>query len=191
MFRSFLPVLLIVHVASAYFIITEPARNTRWKNNAVNLVSWQKGALDGIDSFDIEFARLAVDGNLFAAKDVPSSQTSLNFLLQDVPAGDDYYVLLINSTHGVIHAVSSRFTILDSSDSSAPTGQAPFQDAPTVTVSGRPNPTQEFATTFPARVGVSNGATGGWNEGSWRRQLVAVGATIFTSLLGVVLRTML
>lgn len=76
--------------------------------------------------------------------------TSLNILLQDVPPGNDYFLIFMNSTHGVMHATSPRFTVLPAS-SPAKAGQpTAIPDAPTVTVSGAPNPTQPFATTFPA-----------------------------------------
>ena len=71
--------------------------------------------------------------------------------LQDVPAGDDYFLIFINSTNGILHATSSRFEILAAS--STPTASASLTAAPgvaTVTVSGGPNPTQQFSTTFPA-----------------------------------------
>jgi hypothetical protein len=72
-----------------------------------------------------------------------------------VPPGDDYFLLFINSTHGVMHATSPRFSILpagSTSNSSATTNPK----AATVTVSGAPNPTQAFATTFAI---ATNGAS--------------------------------
>jgi len=139
---------------SAYFVITEPTRDSQWTNGVANPITWRKGVLDGVTSFDIEIARLSQDGLTLVARNVPSTTNSLNILLQDVPAGDDYFLIFINSTHGVMHATSPRFTVASAS-SPAKTGQlSALSDVTTVTVSGAPNPTQPFATTFPA---VANG----------------------------------
>ncbi|KAJ7156113.1 hypothetical protein C8R43DRAFT_999403 [Mycena crocata] len=135
---------------SAYFVVTAPKLNDQWANGETRMVSWSKGALDGISSFDIEMSQLSTDGLTLIAKNVPSadsSEKSVNILLQDVPPGDDYFLLFLNSTHGVMHATSPRFSILaagGASNSSTTTNPK----AATVTVSGAPNPTQAFATTF-------------------------------------------
>ncbi|KIK52406.1 hypothetical protein GYMLUDRAFT_77820 [Collybiopsis luxurians FD-317 M1] len=148
----------LVSQTLAYFLINEPASSTQWSNGAANLISWTKGLEDGIDAFDVELARLSDDGLIFVARDVPCAkgQTSaLNIYLQDVPPADDYFLLFLNSTPGTMYATSNRFTILDSS-SSASSGSQPSTNpsAATVTVSGSPNPTMPFATTFA----LSNGA---------------------------------
>ena len=55
------------------------------------------------------------------------------------------------SSHGVLYSLSPRFTILDAGQSPTATSTATADpDAATVTISGAPNPTKEFATTFPA-----------------------------------------
>jgi len=141
--------------AAAYFVITEPTRDSQWRNGDPNPVTWRKGVLDGIATFDVEMARLGQDGLTFVARNVPTTSSSLNIMLQDVPAGDDYFLIFINSTHGVMHATSPRFTVLSAS-SPATSGQpTAISNAATVTVSGAPNPTRPFATTFAA---VANGA---------------------------------
>lgn len=81
---------------------------------------------------------------------VPAAQGQINLQLQDVPPGDDYFLIFINATHGVLHTTSSRFTILAPSASPSGTVPSPAGGVPTVTVSGSPNPTAQFATTFPA-----------------------------------------
>ncbi|KIM35382.1 hypothetical protein M413DRAFT_449769 [Hebeloma cylindrosporum] len=141
---------LSLQVSANYFIITSPAAQSQWQNNAANLVSWEKGVLDDIYGFDVEMARMSKDGLTLVARNVPATQKRLNIFLQDVPAGDDYFLIFINSTHGVMHATSSKFTILASSASPSSTPPSPAEGIPTVTVSGSPNPTQLFATTFPA-----------------------------------------
>ncbi|KAF7338571.1 hypothetical protein MVEN_02083300 [Mycena venus] len=135
---------------SAYFMVNAPNLNDQWANGETRMISWTKGANDGVTSFDIEMSRLSTDGLTLIAKNVPSadsSQKSINILLQDVPPGDDYFLLFINSTHGVMHGTSPRFSIL-AAGASTNGSTATNPKAATVTVSGAPNPTQAFATTF-------------------------------------------
>ncbi|KAJ7074418.1 hypothetical protein C8F01DRAFT_1215664 [Mycena amicta] len=137
--------------ASGYFVVTSPSLNDQWINGEAHKVSWTKGAKDGITSFDIEMTRLSASGLTLVAKNVPSadsSQKSINILLQDVPAGDDYFLLFLNSTHGAMHGTSQRFSVLASGSSGGNMSSSTNPKAATVTVSGEPNPTQAFATTF-------------------------------------------
>ncbi|KAF8621859.1 hypothetical protein AX15_007454 [Amanita polypyramis BW_CC] len=170
---------LIIQTA-AYFSFSEPKQGTKWKNNGVNVISWKKGKLDGIDSFDIEFTRSSSSGNWLVAKGVSSSQTSLNIMVQNLPPGDDYFVIFMNSTHGVVNAVSPQFSILDSSSSSQVNSPASIGSSPTVTVASTPNPTQLFATTFPAGISSALALT----LDRWRIQTTAMGAAIATSFIG-------
>jgi hypothetical protein len=173
----------LVSRASAYFIITEPTPSTVWVNGAANLISWSKGLLDGVNTFDIEMTRLSQDGLTFVARDVPTTTgNSLNVLLQDIPAADDYFLLFINSTHGIMYSTSSRFTILNATDSSSANSSQPSPNpsAPTVTVSGSPNPTNAFATTFPPS---ANGVKAGWDS-AWTSQLVSLACAFTACLMG-------
>jgi len=140
--------------ASSYFVITEPTRTTTWVNGAANVVTWSKGLFDGVDFVDIEMSRLNTDGLTLIARNTPVKPASLNIYLDSLPTGDDYFLLFINVTHGGMYATSPRFTIADSANSSS-TQPKPNAAVPTVTVSGAPNPTIAFATTFPAS---ANGA---------------------------------
>lgn len=83
---------------------------------------------------------------------VPVNAAGLPIILRDVPAGDDYYVTFINSTHGLMYSLSQRFTILPNSSgqssSNPPFSKRGKQTLATVTVSGAPNPTSGFAYTF-------------------------------------------
>ncbi|KAF9233332.1 hypothetical protein BU15DRAFT_66682 [Melanogaster broomeanus] len=143
---GFTLLLSLLASAHAYFVVTQPGTSTSWANGSPYPVSWSKGLLDGIDTFDIELMRLTVDGLYLVAKDVPSTFKSLNVLLQDVPSGDDYFLLCLNSTHGVTYSVSSRFSVTNSS--SGITNPTPDTSAPTVTVSGAPDPLKLFAATL-------------------------------------------
>jgi hypothetical protein len=100
---------------------------------------------------------MSTDGLTLVARNVPAKQKSLNILLQDVPAGNDYFLIFINSTHGVLHATSPMFTVLAANATASTTPPSPANGVPTVTISGSPNPTQQFATTFPA---IASGALG-------------------------------
>ncbi|EIN05198.1 hypothetical protein PUNSTDRAFT_38421, partial [Punctularia strigosozonata HHB-11173 SS5] len=129
--------------------ITYPNSTQPWVNGQTNHVSWVKGLLDGVHGFDIELARLSTDSLIFLASNVPTNKNfGLNVFLQDVPAADDYFLVFLNSTHGVTYVVSDRFTILDASSSSS--ALSPLTTAATITISGGPNPTAQFVTTFPA-----------------------------------------
>ncbi|KAI0820147.1 hypothetical protein BC628DRAFT_1331131 [Trametes gibbosa] len=168
--------------ASSYFIINEPPKGGQWTNNAVNPISWTKGLLDGVHNVDIELARLSTDGLIFVARDVPAAVSTggVNIFIQDIPTADDYYLLFVNSTNGVMYSSSQQFSIADSANGTA---ASPIASAATVTVSGGPNPTAVFATTFPPS---ANGiGLPAWKavEGA-RRQLAAVGCVMVMCALG-------
>lgn len=55
----------------------------------------------------------------------------------------------MNHTQGATHAISPKFSIVDSVSADKGTQPGPLPNAPTVTVSGIPNPTATFATIFP------------------------------------------
>ncbi|KAI9572309.1 hypothetical protein HD554DRAFT_2068872 [Boletus coccyginus] len=136
---------LLSSVHAQYFVVNQPSTSTSWANGSPYPFSWTKGLLDGINSFDVELTRLSADGLIFVAKNVPATYNTLNILLQDVPAGDDYFLLCVNSTHGLVYSVSSRFAI---TNSSSPSNPSPSPSVPTVTVSGSPDPLKHFATTL-------------------------------------------
>lgn len=116
--------------------------------------------MDGVNGFDVEMARLSTDGLTLIAKNVPAQQQSLNIFLQDTQPGDDYFLVFMNSTHGVMYATSPRFTVLAAGGTPNSTALSPNNAVPTVTVSGAPDPTKAFVTTFPALP--NNGVVGGW-----------------------------
>jgi hypothetical protein len=164
-------------------MITTPSTTSVWQNGAANVVTWTKGLLDNIHEFDVEIARLSQDGLIFVAKDVPASPgNSLNIFLQDVPPADDYFLLFLNSTHGIMYSTSSRFTILaaGATVSSNVSHASPDPSAPTVTVSGAPDPTKAFSTTFPPS---ANGVRAAWND-AWSRQIACLFAALAACLFG-------
>ncbi|KAI0058761.1 hypothetical protein BV25DRAFT_1829753 [Artomyces pyxidatus] len=154
--RVLLAVVLLPLAAHAYFQVTSPSKGVQWANNQTYPISWSKGLFDGVDTFDLELSRLGTDGLVFVAKDVPSYTGTLNVALQNVPPADDYFLLFLNSTHGVMYGNSQQFSIAATGTNNASAPQ-PDGSKPTVTVSGGPNPTAVFATTFPPS---SNGAFG-------------------------------
>ncbi|EAU87867.2 hypothetical protein CC1G_01514 [Coprinopsis cinerea okayama7 len=153
---------------SAYFVVTNPARDAQWVNGQVNVVTWEKGLMDGINGFDVEMARMSADGLILVARNVLSKPHSLGIYIENIPPGDDYVVICINSTHGVLHGTSQRFTILPSGATPTTTQPPLDKKAVTVTVTQGPNPTAFWATTLPpvpysgstsVRMGM------GWGEG--------------------------
>jgi len=156
----------------AYFSISEPAVGRQWANGVANPVQWTKGVLDQVESFDIELARMNKDGILYVARDVPAKDTAFNIYLTDVPTGDDYFMVFINSTHGVMYAITPMFTIVDSSSASNGSMASPVASVPTITVSGAPNPTAAFVTTYPP---ANDGIPLGWvGMGGWMSCLVTI-----------------
>ena len=53
---------------AAYFIIQNPGNSTQLVNNVANVISWTKGAGDGIMGFDLEMTRMSVDGLFLIAR---------------------------------------------------------------------------------------------------------------------------
>ena len=96
---------------------------------------------------------------------VPANSGAICLETQDLPEGDDYYFFFENKTHSKIYAISPRFSIVNSTSeitgvnatvagpmSGQASGYGPNGangPIPTVTISGPPNPTKTFATTFP------------------------------------------
>ncbi|CCM02056.1 uncharacterized protein FIBRA_04132 [Fibroporia radiculosa] len=134
-------------VKADYWEVTSPTSGVEWVNGRANLLAWSKGLLDGIDMFDIEMQRLSVAGVSFVAHNVPSSMSSLNVYLQDVPVGNDYYISFMNLTDGALWASSAAFAISNSANATLPSSDG---SAPTVTISGAPAPTDQFAISFAA-----------------------------------------
>ncbi|KAG1873231.1 hypothetical protein F4604DRAFT_780925 [Suillus subluteus] len=162
------------------FVVNQPGSSTSWKNGSPYPVSWTLGLQDGFDTFDVELTRLSRVGIFFVAKGLPVTMSSLNVVLEDVPAGDDYFLICINSTAGITYAVSSRFSVVDANA----TGSNPSPaSAPTVTVSGVPNALTQFAQTFgPSTNGV---ASPGW--AGIRNQVTAISVSVGAALIGGVM----
>ncbi|KAI0289727.1 hypothetical protein BC826DRAFT_1030187 [Russula brevipes] len=140
-FVAFLPL-----ATQGYFEVTYPPKGTIVGNGTVLPVTWKKGLLDGVEFLDLELTRMSQDGLIFIARDIPSSMGGLNIYFDSVPMGDDYFLIFANTTHGAMYGVSKQFSIANSNSSNS-TSQ-PLPSKPTVTVSGGPNPTAQFATTF-------------------------------------------
>jgi hypothetical protein len=76
---------------------------------------------------------------------VPVSLGLLNINIQDVPIADDYYVIFLNMSEGIIYSLSSKFTITNSSSDA--NGQSE-SDNPTASIKGAPTPTETWALAF-------------------------------------------
>ncbi|KIJ41888.1 hypothetical protein M422DRAFT_31539 [Sphaerobolus stellatus SS14] len=140
---------------SVYFVVNTPSKGDKWVNDQVNYVTWTIGRNDQnpVSVFDLELVRLSAEGINYIAKNVPVGAPGLPLELHDVPAGDDYFLVFINSTHGLEYAMSNQFTILsDGSDNGTsiktPSTKKGQSLLATVTVNGPPNPTNPFIHTF-------------------------------------------
>ncbi|KAN0130568.1 hypothetical protein V8E53_009820 [Lactarius tabidus] len=142
---------LLPLAAHAYFMVTAPTKGVQWGNNQTYPVSWVKGLLDGVNYIDLELTRMSVDGLILIARDIPAASGGINLALNSVPPGDDYFLLFVNSTHGVMYGTSPQFSITSAGSGNASTQLIAKQ--PTVTISGGPNPTAQFAATFGATSG--------------------------------------
>ncbi|KAG9000015.1 hypothetical protein FRB94_005698 [Tulasnella sp. JGI-2019a] len=175
--------LLPLSLASSYFLVTKPAQQDQWTQGQPHAVNWIHGA-DGIDVIDMELGRTSTSGLLLAAREVPTSWGSLNLLFGNVPPGwvwrgrlictitmltlmlssssDDYFLVFLNVTHGLVYSISPMFSILPAAVSSANTSAqiAPDPSKPTVTVTGAPGPTMSFAATFGPQ---ADGAAALWS----------------------------
>ncbi|KAF8124974.1 hypothetical protein EV363DRAFT_1270836 [Boletus edulis] len=148
---------LLSSVHAQYFVVDQPSVSASWANGSPYPFKWTKGLLDGVNAFDVELSRLQEDGLILLAKNVPATYTTLNILLQDVPAGDDYFIVCFNSSNSIIYSVSSRFTITTSS--SGQSNPKPDPSVPTVTASGPPNPLNGFASTLGPSANSGNSLT--------------------------------
>ncbi|KAI0052328.1 hypothetical protein FA95DRAFT_1592839 [Auriscalpium vulgare] len=178
--RVLLAALILPLAAHAYFQVSSPAKGAQWANGQTYPVTWEKGLLDGVDTFDLELSRMSTDGLIFIAKDVPSTIKTVNVAFQSLPAADDYFLLFLNSTHGVVYGNSQQFSILQSIPSNA-TAPQPDANQPTVTVSGGPNPTAAFVTTFPPS---ANGAAGWEAVSGWGPHALALAGVVTAALSG-------
>ena len=77
-----------------------------------------------------------------------------------------------------MYGSSQRFAIADKGNGSAPT---PAAGAPTVTISGGPNPTVGFATTFPPN---ANGVSAMRTVEGARMQLLSLASVVAVCLVG-------
>lgn len=95
-----------------------------------------------------------VDWTIFSTKSHPfiplvlSAPGAINIMFENVPPGDDYYFLFINSTIGQMYALSSTFAILEADATPSPSPPSPVGGVPTVTVNGTTSPSPTFGTTF-------------------------------------------
>lgn len=177
----------------AYFVVTQPTPGAQWINGQTNALRWEKGLLDGIVGYDIELTRMSEDALILVAKNVPAKPGGLNVHLSNVPPGDDYVAIFINSTHGVLQGTSQRFSILAANGTpttpSTGDGKGPQDEvkgAATVSVTSGPNPTQAvFATTFEALPW--SGAVRRWGAGAaWAGVGVSLGVVLVSGALVVV-----
>ncbi|KAG9081151.1 hypothetical protein FRC06_005786 [Ceratobasidium sp. 370] len=164
----------------SYFHIKSPSPSTPWLVGQSNPITWVS-ANEGVTQFDVELARLKTDGLLFVARNVTTAWNNLNVMLDSVPAGDDYYVLFLDSIHGNMYSISERFSILSAGSTGAVA--PPVPTASTVTLKGGPNPTAQFAYTFAGMSGAVPVRLLG-AQAAWGGRALMAGAVVGCAVLG-------
>ncbi|KAK0475080.1 hypothetical protein IW261DRAFT_1495358, partial [Armillaria novae-zelandiae] len=143
-----LPLLLLcfcatlVSASHSYFVINEPQSSAQWSNDAVNVVTWEKGVLDDITHFDMELMRLSQDGVTYIAYNGTSWFCTVFFVLTNhttqiqsrrylaLPSRltsiyktyrPETTISFSSSTRllGVMHCLSSRFAIVNATDTTS------------------------------------------------------------------------
>jgi len=172
---------LSLALGPSYFYITKPSKGDQWTQGEPHAATWVHG-VDGLVVVDVELGRTSTSGLLLGAREVPTRWGSLNILLGDVPPGDDYYLIFLNVTHGLVYSISDQFTILPASSSSSNSSAeiAPDPSKPTVTVSGAPGPTMDFAATYGPQAA---GAVSLWDGLADSRTTVTLASAIVTGLI--------
>lgn len=56
------------------FVVTYPTKGVQVVNGQTFPVTWSKGLLDGVDSFDLELTRMGTDGLIYVARDSASQE---------------------------------------------------------------------------------------------------------------------
>jgi len=170
----------------SYFYITKPAAKDQWTQGQPHAVNWIH-AVDEIPVIDIELGRTSTSGLLLGAREVPTGWGSINLLLGEVPPGDDYYLIFLNVTHGLVYSISEQFTILPANVSSVNSTNelAPDSTKPTVTITGAPGPTMQFAQTYGPTAASASSILRGIKDGHGRSTMTVCTALAASVLAGV------
>lgn len=139
-------------------------------------ITWEV-AREDFDKFDVELARSESQGLKYVAHDgtfpsflnpdrypvvilslifssvVPLALGGVNLELQSIDPGDDYFVIFLNASTGMILSLSDKFTIIAADDVDQDSNVGPANSKPSVTIEGSPNPTKTWAFTFGALSG--------------------------------------
>ncbi|WVR06207.1 hypothetical protein IAU60_003237 [Kwoniella sp. DSM 27419] len=163
----FLP--LVLSLSTIYWPVTHPSKDNPWILGQKNLCAWTTGGGTGIDSFDIQlhnFNKSVMIGFVPVALRVPMeklSSGSKNYggeievdLNLNLPTGDGFFLLFMNTYHGQVYSKSPQFSIYPSTPDNFTAPDLPTATI-TATVTRNPNPTQEWAITLN---GIDPDATG-------------------------------
>ncbi|OCF31303.1 hypothetical protein I317_02207 [Kwoniella heveanensis CBS 569] len=154
----FLP--LVLSISSIYWPVTHPSATYPWVLGQKNLVAWTTGGGTGIDSFDIQlhnFNSSIMIGFIPIALRVPMErlptgkknyggeiEVDLNVQL---PTGDGFFLIFMNTYHGEVYSKSPKFSIYSSTPDNYTEPDLPTATV-TATVTTIPNPTQQWAITL-------------------------------------------
>ncbi|GFZ45370.1 hypothetical protein JCM24511_03096 [Saitozyma sp. JCM 24511] len=148
-------------VSTIYWPIASPGPKYPWVIGAKNILAWQTGGGTGIDSFDVQLHnsnKSVMIGFLPIALRVPLERLPSGHhnyggemevdLDSGIPTGDNFRLIFMNTYHGEVYATSDKFSIY----ASQPANYTTDADLPTATITatltGDPNPTQQWAITL-------------------------------------------
>ncbi|EIW73596.1 hypothetical protein M231_04202 [Tremella mesenterica] len=152
--------LVSAQLSTIYWPVNYPNANSPWVVGQKNFLSWITGGGVGIESFDIQlhhWNQTILNGFYPIALRVPMERLSTgrkNFggelevdLDSSIPVADGYILVFMNTLHGSVYAKSQKFSILASAPSNYTSADLPTATA-TATLTGVPNPTQQWALTL-------------------------------------------
>ncbi|KIR68479.1 hypothetical protein I312_100438 [Cryptococcus bacillisporus CA1280] len=147
-------------VSTIYWPVSSPSPSNPWVLGEKNLLAWTTGSGTGVQSFDIQLHnanRSVMVGFLPIALRVPMERLPTGYknyggeleidLGSEVPTGDGFYLLFMNTYHGEVYAKSKKFSIYASTPSNYTSADLPTATI-TATLLGAPNPTQQWAITL-------------------------------------------
>ncbi|AAW43128.1 hypothetical protein CNBD4010 [Cryptococcus deneoformans B-3501A] len=147
-------------VSTIYWPVSNPDPSNPWVIGEKNLLAWTTGSGTGVQSFDVQLHnsnRSVMVGFLPIALRVPMERLPSGYknyggemevdLGSNIPTGDGFYLLFMNTYHGEVYAKSKKFSIYASTPANFTSADLPTATV-TATLSEAPNPTQQWAITL-------------------------------------------
>ncbi|ORY31448.1 hypothetical protein BCR39DRAFT_526817 [Naematelia encephala] len=147
-------------VSTIYWPISSPDTNNPWIVGQKNLLAWKTGGGSGVESFDIQlhnWNKTIMNGFIPIALRVPMERLPTgrhNYggeievdLDLDMPTGEGFSLIFMNTLHGQVYTKSKPFSILASTPDNYTSPDLPTATV-TATITTLPNPQQEYAVTL-------------------------------------------